>query len=138
MKLSAYHGTNKFFKEFDFGKIGQETSGMNYVNIGACFTPDCDYAMDYAINASGAWNGTPIDGEPIVLKAHLTLNATYEATNSDLESVCESQESADAFKAQLISEGYDSIKNYCSTGGIEYICFYPEQIHILNKGASRI
>jgi hypothetical protein len=124
MKTSAYHGTNKFFKNFDFSKIGDNTADLNNVNLGACFTDNYDYAMDYAEYAGGN----------TVLKAHISVNNPYEISNSQLEDICTDAETAQAFKDQIIADGYDSIINYTSIGCKEFICFYPEQIHILNKG----
>lgn len=42
MKVTAYRGTNNRFENFDFGIIGKNTSDLDSVNLGACFT-DSNY-----------------------------------------------------------------------------------------------
>ena len=133
MKMRCYHGSNRFFKHFDFTKVGSQTSDMNGVNIGACFTSDKGYAASYAENASGAWNGSPTDGEPTILYAHIEIFYPYEATNTDLESACTDEKTSKAFRQWLIDEGYDSIINHCTNSLDEYICLFPEQIKIICK-----
>jgi len=126
-KIPCYHGTNTFFKNPDFSKIGENTSDLNNVNIGFCLTNNKKYAMNYAKYRS-------IDGgQPIILKAYIYINNPFEITNTELEDVCIDVESAINFKNQIISEGYDSIIIYTNDGNEEYCIFDESQVHILNK-----
>jgi hypothetical protein len=133
--LVVYHGTGRWFTEFDPDRMGQTDAG--YFGAGFYFSASPGLASDYSLMRSGA---------PMVKAVYLQLNKPFELDYSSSDAYSRSVKSIKAmgiditisgypkdpvaFKAELIKRGHDGVVIDRTDGGgpKEYVAFHPTQI----------
>ena len=123
MKRIAYHGTNARFTKPNFDMVGENTDDIVFSNFGFYTTDNEQYAMDYA-----KYRAQYYGGEPVILKFRITIDNPYCIQEGELAEICQDEESAAEFKAQLIEEGFDGLEICIPGKATEYCCFYPQQV----------